>query len=80
MMEGIVRPFTDRGVTPVPFTKPGAQQNRVVRLAIGYSGSIKTMGSSQSATLTTKMGQIHNEKPPTSSAALQSAMAAAAGG
>lgn len=80
MMESIVRPFQTGGVTPQAFTKPGAQQNQMVRIAIGYSGSIKTVSTSFSATITSKMGQAHNEKPPTSSQALQDKMSTAAGG
>lgn len=79
-LEGIIRPFSDRGVTPQPFTKPGAQQNQIVRIAIGYSGSIKTIGTSFSASISSKMGQAHREKAPASSQALQQIMSEAAGG
>lgn len=79
-MEGIVRPFADRNVSPTPFTRPGAQQNQMVRVAIGYSGTIKTLSTSFNATMTSKMGQAHREKSPDNSEALQKAMSDAAGG
>lgn len=80
MMESIIRPFTDKGVSPRPFTKPGAQQNQMVRVAIGYGGTIKTIGTSFSGTLTSVMGQKHRERSPKSSASLTKAMSDAAGG
>lgn len=78
-LEGIVRPFQDHDVFPTPFTKPGEQGSQLVRVAIGYQGSIKTMGYSFSVTATSKMGQAHKEKPPANSAALQRRLSEAAG-
>lgn len=80
MIEGIVRPFSDPGVTPTRFTKPGASPAQKVRLAIGFQGSLKTVGVSFSCTVSTKMGQAHREKHPQSSEALQKTLAEAAGG
>lgn len=77
-LEGIIRPFTDDGVTPTRFTKPGAQPNELVRLALGFQGSLKTIGYSFSCTMSTKMGQTHKEKPPQASAALQRRLGEAA--
>jgi hypothetical protein len=79
-MEGIVRPFTEHPVTPTPFTKPGAGSNEAVRLAIGFKGAIKTLSYSFSCTVTTKMGQVHKEKPATNSAAVRNELSKAAGG
>lgn len=78
-LEGIVRPFSDRNVFPTPFTKPGAQGSELVRVAIGFQGSIKTMGYSFSATMSSKMGQVHREKPQTSSDAITKAQQDAVG-
>ena len=78
-LEGIVRPFQDHDVFPTPFTKQGEQGSQMVRVAIGFQGSVKTMGFSFSATATSKMGQAHKEKSPDNSAALQRRLAAAAG-
>lgn len=79
-LEGIVRPFQDNNVFPTPFTKPGESGSQMVRVAIGFQGSIKTMGFSFSATASSKMGQAHKEKPPVNSASLQKRLADAAGG
>jgi len=78
-LEGIIRPFADRDVTPSKFTKPGQGSTPMVRLQIGYVGQVKTLGWSMSATTTTKMGQAHHESPPTSSASLQKQLVDAAG-
>lgn len=78
-LEQIVRPFADRNVTPTRFTKPGAQASEMVRVAIGFQGTLKTISYSLSATLTLKMGQKHKEKAPAHSQALQSALRKAAG-
>lgn len=78
-LESIVRPFTDKDVFPTPFTKPGERGSQMVRIIIGSSGSIKTMGMSASASMTTKMGQPHREKPPDNSASLQRRLGEAAG-
>ncbi len=77
-LEGIIRPFADKGVTPTPFTKPGAQPNELIRIAIGFQGSLKTVGYSFSCTMTSKMGQTHKEKSPQASASLQRRLAEAA--
>lgn len=79
-IEGIVRPFQDQAVTPSPFTKPGQGSTPMIRLQIGYVGSVKTLGWSMSATTTFKMGQAHHESPPSSSASLQQQLQQAAGG
>lgn len=77
-LEGIVRPFTEQNVTPTPFTKPGAGSNEVVRIPIGFKGAIKTLSYSFSITVSTKMGQVHTEKPPINSMALLNKLIAAA--
>lgn len=78
-LEGIVRPFTDRDVTPTRYTEPGSGSVPPVRLQIGFRGQIKTLSWSISASVTFKMGQAHYEKPPNSEA-LQKIVGAAAGG
>lgn len=79
-LESIVRPFSDPNVFPVRFTKPGTHGVGVVRVAIGFQGSVKTMGYSFSASLSTKMGQTHREGAPSGSASLTTRMSQAAGG
>ncbi len=78
-LESIVRPFADPNVFPVRFTKPGTHGTELVRVAIGFQGSVKTMGYSFSASLSTKMGQTHRESAPTNSHSLQIRMSQAAG-
>lgn len=78
-LEGIVRPFADHDVFPAAFTKPGESGAQMVRVAIGFQGSVKTMGFSFSSTATSKMGQAHKEKPPDNSASLQRRLSEAAG-
>lgn len=78
-LEGIIRPYQDADITPTPFTRPGQGSTPMVRLQIGYVGSIKTLGWSMSGTTTTKMGQAHHENPPTTSPALQAQLISAAG-
>lgn len=63
-LEGIIRPFQDRDVSPSPFTKPGQGSHPMVRVQIGYTGTVKTYSFHVSATVTTKMGQIHKEGAP----------------
>lgn len=70
-LEGIIRPFADQDVTPSPFTRAGQGSTPMVRLQIGYVGSIKTYSWNVSITQTTKMGQAHHETNPSNSAALQ---------
>lgn len=77
-VESIVRPFSEHNVFPRPFTKPGAQGSEMVRVAIGFQGTLKTMGYSFSATMTSKLGQIHREKSPDNSKSLKTALAEAA--
>lgn len=77
-LEGIVRPFADRNVFPTPFTKPGTQGSQLVRVAIGFQGSIKTMGYSFSGTISSKMGQVHREQSQTGSEAITKAQSDAA--
>jgi hypothetical protein len=79
-IEGIIRPFADRDVTPDKFTKPGQGSTPQIRLQIGYVGQVKTLGFSMSATTTFKMGQAHSETSPNNSESLQYAMQQAAGG
>lgn len=78
-LEGIVRPFVGDNVFPTPFTKPGESGSQMVRVAIGFQGSLKTMGYSFSVTSTSKMGQAHKEKPPEQSVSLQKRLGEAAG-
>lgn len=79
-LEGVVRPFADRNVSPTPFVRPGASGAQQVRVPIGFSGSLKTMGYSFSVTMSMKMGQSHNETAPNGSDSLQRRLAQAAGG
>jgi hypothetical protein len=70
-LEGIVRPFGQPNVFPTPFNKPSEQGAQLVRFAIGFQGSIKSMGYSFSCTMTSKMGQAHKENSPNNSQSLQ---------
>lgn len=79
-LEGVIGPFLPQDVTPTRFTKPGQGSVPVVRIQVGYTGSVKSLGFSVSATVTSKMGQAHHEKAPSSSEALQTQLAQAAGG
>ncbi len=79
-IEGIIGPFLPQDVTPQRYTKPGQGSTPMVRIAIGYVGTVKTLGFSMSATTTSKMGQSHNENPPTSSESLQAKLSQASGG
>lgn len=65
-IEGVVRPFSNRNVFPVPFTRPGQQGSEMVRIAIGFQGTLKTMGYSFSGSMSSKMGQVHKERNPNS--------------
>jgi hypothetical protein len=76
-IESIVRPFADQNVTPTPFTKPGAGSTPMVRLAIGYTGTIKSVGFSISLTVTTRMSQVYSELQPFSQATQQAMIEAA---
>lgn len=76
-LEQIIRPFTDQGVSPRAFDKPGEASTPMVRLAIGFQGSVKTMSYSLSWTVTLSMFQQHTEKKPQSVAAQQALQAAA---
>lgn len=79
-LEGIIGPFLPQDVTPQRFTKPGQGSTPMVRIAVGYVGTVKTLGFSMSATTTSKMGQAHIEQAPTNSESLQTQLAKAAGG
>jgi hypothetical protein len=79
-IEGIIRPFADQDVTPTGYQKSSQGSTPLIRIQIGYTGQVKTLGFSMSATTTFKMGQAHHETPPTNSAALQTQLAKAAGG
>lgn len=77
-LESIVRPFAEHDVFPAPFTKPGASGSQMVRIQIGFQGSVKTMGFSFSVTQSSVMGQAHKEKAPTNSNALKQKLTEAA--
>ena len=79
-LEGIFGPFLPHDVTPQRFTKPGQGSAPMVRVAVGYVGTVKTLGFSMSATTTSKMGQPHKERPPANSEALQAELVKASGG
>jgi hypothetical protein len=79
-LETIVNPNVSQPITPIGFTKPGAVGAPMVRIAVGFTGQVKTLGWSMSATATTKMGQAHHENPPSNSESLQKQLAQAAGG
>lgn len=79
-LESVFGPFLPQDVTPQRFTKPGQGSVPMVRIAVGYVGSVKTLGVSVSITTTSKLGQAHHEKPPTNSESLQLQLTKAAGG
>lgn len=70
-MEGIIRPFVSRNVTPQQFTRPGAAAVPMVRIKIGFQGKIKTVSTNFSASITQKMGQVHREKSSSSTTITQ---------
>jgi hypothetical protein len=73
-LEGIIRPFQSEDVTPQKFTRPGQGSVPMVRLQIGYTGQVKTLGWSMSSTESFKLGQRHKESAPTASQALTAAL------
>lgn len=60
-LEGIVRPFVGRDVTPTPFHTAGAVNVPPVLLSIGIIGGTKTFSFSGSMTLTSYMAAVHKE-------------------
>lgn len=62
-MEGIVRPFVGRDVSPISIHQAGAKSAPEVRLAIGVVGGTKTFPYSGSGSLSTYMMTVHTEKP-----------------
>lgn len=64
-LEGIIRPFVGRDVSPVAIKTPGARSAPPVRLALGLKGGTKTFSYSGNSTLSSYMAQVHTEKPST---------------
>jgi hypothetical protein len=79
-LEHIIRPFTDQNVSPTPFVKPGEASHPMIRIPIGFKGTIKTMSYSMSFTCTSSMFQRHTEKKPLSVKAQIALLDAAARG
>ena len=75
-LETIIRPFSTPDVTPQPFHPAGSQGSPPVRVSIGLKGGTKTFSFSASSTRSTRMGNKHKEKAPTSQS-LQKALAQA---
>lgn len=60
-MEGIVRPWVDRSVAPVPIKQSSPQAQPLVRFAIGLTGGTKTFSFSGSSSLSSYMADVHTE-------------------
>lgn len=60
-MEGIVRPFTDRNVSPSRFGLPGSAGAPDINLIITVQGIAKTVAFSYSQTLTQYIGTVNQE-------------------
>lgn len=73
LMETIINPFVNQGVSPTPFTPVGQKAAPPVILSIGLKGGTKTFSTSGSSTASYKMGAINTESAPTSDA-LQGAL------
>lgn len=61
-MEGIIRPFTEKQVSPVPIYQNGARSTAPVRLSIGAVGGTKTFSFSGSSSLSSYMAAVHTER------------------
>lgn len=61
-LEGIIRPFAEKSVSPVPIHQQGANSVAPVRLAVGLVGGSKTFSYSGSSTLSSYMAAVHTEK------------------
>lgn len=64
-LEGIIRPFVGRDVTPRAVVQPGGRSAPPVRLAVGIVGGNKTFSYSGSSSLSSYMMAVHQEKPAT---------------
>jgi|HubBroStandDraft_6_1064221.scaffolds.fasta_scaffold122870_2 hypothetical protein len=60
-MEGIIRPFTDRSVSPTRFGLPGSASAPDVNLIITVQGVAKTVAFSYTQTLTQYIGNVSQE-------------------
>lgn len=61
-LEGIIRPFAEKSVSPVPVHQQGANAVAPIRLAIGLVGGTKTFSYSASSSLSSYMASVHTEK------------------
>lgn len=61
-MEGIIRPFAEKDVTPLRIYQSGARSVAPVRLAIGAVGGTKTFSFSGSASMSSRMAAVHTER------------------
>lgn len=64
-LEGIIRPFVGRDVTPRTVIQPGGRSSPPVRLAVGIVGGTKTFSYSGSSSLSSYMMAVNTEKPVT---------------
>lgn len=64
-LEGVIRPFTNDDVTPVPIHQDNGQSVPQVRLIVGLIGGTKTFSYTGSSSLTSYMAAVHTEKPST---------------
>lgn len=76
MLEGIIRPFLNPDVAPVPFTKPGSASVPLVHVVVGAKGGTKTFNWSASGSQSKYIGAVHKEKSP-SSPSIQAKLASA---
>lgn len=64
-MEGIIRPFIGKDVTPQSIHQPGGRSAPPVRLAIGIIGGTKTFSYSGSSSLSSYMMAVNTEQAST---------------
>lgn len=62
-LEGVVRPYVGKDVTPVKIVQPNAGPSAPVRVVIGLYGGTKTFAYSGSSSLSSYMANVHTEKP-----------------
>ena len=67
-LEQIIRPFTSPDIFPTPFHPAGGAAAPLVHVRVGFPGGTKTFSTSSSGSVSTRMGNIHKEAVPQSTA------------
>lgn len=62
-LEGVIRPFVGRSVSPIPIHRAGAKNVPPVRFSIGEIGGTKTFSYSGNSSLSSYMAAVHTEAP-----------------